>query len=77
MFYPQSGSRMMFKWPTNHQLRINGCVTRELLAVPNCFDSNGEPCLIVMKDSNTTNLTVGCYTGLKAYLCDDLGIKSI
>jgi hypothetical protein len=49
MFYPQSGGRMTFKFPTNRQLRINGCVTRELLAVLDCFDSNGEPCLIVMK----------------------------
>ncbi len=77
MFYPQSGGRTTFKWPTNRQLRINGCVTRELLAVPDCFDSNGEPCLIVMKDGNTTDLTVGRYAGLEAYLCDDLGVESI
>ena len=77
MFYPHSGGRTTFKWPTNHQLRINGCVTCELLAVPNCFDSKGEPCLIVMKDGNTTDLTVGCYAGLEAYLCDNLGIQFI
>lgn len=77
MFYSQSGGRTTFKFPTNRQLRINGCVTRELLAVPDCFDSNGEPCLIVMKGGNTTDLTVGCYAGLEAYLCDDLGVESI
>ncbi len=76
MFGPQSGGRTTFKWPTNHQLRINGCVTRELLAVPNCFDSNGGPCLIVMKDSNTTDLMVGHYAGLEAYLCYDLSVES-
>jgi hypothetical protein len=74
MFYPQ---RMTFKWPTNCQLRINNCVMCELLAVPNCFDSDGEPCLIVMKNSNTTDLMVRCYAGLEAYLCDDLCIESI
>jgi hypothetical protein len=77
MFHPQSGGRTTFKWPTNRQLRINGCVTRELLAVPDCFDSSGEPCLLVMKDGNTTNLTVRRYSGLEAYLCDDLGVESI
>ncbi|KAG6887384.1 hypothetical protein C0995_015686 [Termitomyces sp. Mi166 len=77
MFYPKSGGRTTFKWPTNCQLRINGCLTRELLAVPDCFDSNGEPCLIVMKDGNATDLTVGRYAGLEAYLCDDLGVESI
>jgi hypothetical protein len=29
--------------------------------------------LIVMKDGNTTDLTVGRYAGLEAYLCDELG----
>ncbi|KZT09279.1 uncharacterized protein LAESUDRAFT_748449 [Laetiporus sulphureus 93-53] len=77
MFYPQSGSRTTFKFPTNRQLRIRGCVTRDFLAVPDCFDSNGVPCLIVMKDGNTTDLTVGRYAGLEAYLCDDLGVESI
>ncbi|KAK0219891.1 hypothetical protein IW262DRAFT_1448391 [Armillaria fumosa] len=69
MFYPQSGGRTVFKFPANRQLRINGWVTRELLANPDCFDSDGEPCLIVMKDGNTT--------GLEAYTCDELGIESI
>jgi len=30
-----------------------------------------------MKDGNTTDLTVGRYAGLEAYLCDDLGVESI
>ncbi|KAH9063649.1 hypothetical protein EDB83DRAFT_2519799, partial [Lactarius deliciosus] len=63
--------------PTNRQLRINGFVTRELLANPDCFDMNGEPCFIVMKDGNATGLTVGRYAGLEAYLCDELGVESI
>ncbi len=71
-----SGGRTTFEWPANRQLRINGCVTRELLAVPDCFDSNGEPCLIVMKDGNTTDLTVGRYAGLEAYTCDKFGVES-
>ncbi|KAH9169579.1 hypothetical protein EDB89DRAFT_1908477 [Lactarius sanguifluus] len=77
MFYPGSGGRTVFKFPTNRQLRINGWVTRELLASPDCFDMNGEPCLIVMKDGNATGLTVGRYAGLEAYLCDQLGVESI
>ncbi|KAH9063587.1 hypothetical protein EDB87DRAFT_1777302 [Lactarius vividus] len=77
MFYAQSAGRAVFKFPTNRQLRIDGCVTRELLAVPNCFDGNGEPCLVVMKGGNATDLTVGRYAGLEAYLCDDLGVESI
>jgi len=77
MFYAHSGHRTVFKFPPNRQLRINGYLTRELLSNPDCFDSDGEPCLIVMKDGNTTDLTVGRYAGLEAYLCDDLGVESI
>ena len=77
MFYPHSGGRTTFRWPTNCQLRIDGCVTRELLAVPDCFDRNGEPCLVVMKDGNTTGLTVGRCAGLEAHLCDDRGVESV
>jgi len=77
MFYPQSTGRTVFEFPTNRQLRINGYLTRELLSVPECFDGNNKPCVIVMKDGNATGLTVGRYAGLEAYLCDELGVESI
>ena len=77
MFYPESGGRTKFQFPVFRQLRINGCLTRELLAAPDCFDNNGNPCLIVMKDGNATDLTVGRYAGLEVYLCDDLGAESV
>jgi hypothetical protein len=76
MFYPLNNSRTVFKFPPNRQLKITGWVTRERLASPVCFDSHNEPCLIVMKDGNTTDLTVGRYAGLEAYLCDELGVQS-
>ncbi|KAI6143292.1 hypothetical protein BKA82DRAFT_30979 [Pisolithus tinctorius] len=79
MFCPQSGGggRTMFEFPINGLLRINGWVPRELLAHPDCFDIYGEPCLIVMKDGNTTDLTVGRFAGLEAYLCDEHGVESV
>jgi hypothetical protein len=30
-----------------------------------------------MKDGNATDLTVGRYAGLEAYLCDELGVETI
>lgn len=77
MFYPLNNSRTVFKFPPNRQLKITGIVTRERLANPDCFDSNNEPCLIVLKDGGASDLTVGRYAGLEAYLCDDLGQESI
>jgi len=67
----------VFRFPSDRQLRIQGCVPPELLASPDCYDGNGNPCLIVLKDGNTTDLTVGRYAGLEAYTCDEFGIESI
>ena len=39
------------------------------------FDRNGETCIVIVKDGNTTDLTVGRYAGPKAYICDELGIE--
>ncbi|KAI0048404.1 hypothetical protein FA95DRAFT_1582210 [Auriscalpium vulgare] len=77
MFNPQSRGRTTFKYPASRQLRINGCVTRELLAVPDSFDQKGAACLLVMKNGNSTDLTIGRYAGLEAYLCDARGVESV
>ena len=67
----------MFKFPPQGQLRINGWVAREELANPSTCDNDGEPCTIVMKDGNASDLTVGRHVGLEAYTCDELGVESI
>ncbi|KAJ7900280.1 hypothetical protein B0H14DRAFT_3080626 [Mycena olivaceomarginata] len=77
MFYPNSNSKTVFKFPSDRLLRLRDCVSANLLASPDCYDDNGEPCLIVMKDGNTTDLTVGRFVGLEAYTCDEFGIESI
>ncbi|KJA28597.1 hypothetical protein HYPSUDRAFT_62237 [Hypholoma sublateritium FD-334 SS-4] len=63
--------------PPNRQLRIKGIVAPQLLANPDGVDSNGEPCLVVLKDGGKTDVTVGKYAGLEAYVADDLGQESI
>ena len=66
MFYPLGGPTT-FKYPEGRRLRIFGCATKEELAVPAEFDSEGQHCLIVGKDGNTTDLTVGRYGGLESF----------
>ena len=75
--YPQSGGRLTFEYPCNRQFRINGIATRELLANPDLHDSENQPCLIVLKDGCTTDLTIGRYAGLESFLCDKDGVESI
>ncbi|KIO32551.1 hypothetical protein M407DRAFT_241424 [Tulasnella calospora MUT 4182] len=77
MMYPQSDGGTAFLYPLDRQLRINGIVTRELLANPDLYDSKGQPCLVVLKDGCTTDLTVGRYAGLESFLCDENGVESI
>ena len=64
MVCPLGGGQTTFKFPVQRTLRIEGCATKEDLANPTEFDREGQRCLIVGKDGNTTDLTVGRYAGL-------------
>ncbi|TFK68839.1 hypothetical protein BDN72DRAFT_768770 [Pluteus cervinus] len=77
MMYPQDGSKITFKYPDDRQLRIRGIVTQELLAKPDLYDQDGLPCLIVLKDGCSTDLTIGRYAGLESFLGDEYGIESL
>ena len=77
MFYLQSDSGITFKYPEGRKLRIQGVATKEDLANPEGSDSEGQPALIVGKDGNTTDLTIGRYAGLVSFLRDENGIESI
>ncbi|KAF5330144.1 hypothetical protein D9611_010648 [Ephemerocybe angulata] len=74
MFWP-NGTGM--KLPSNRQLKIRGVVPRDLLANPDSYDTNGNAMYVVAKDGSATDLTVGRYAGLEAYLCDEFGNESI
>ncbi|KAG8736074.1 hypothetical protein FRC10_009720, partial [Ceratobasidium sp. 414] len=77
MFWPNDSNPTGMKVPSDRQLRIRGVVTRELLANPDCYDDGGNAMYVVGKDGNTTDFSVGRYTGLEAYLCDEFGKESI
>ena len=59
------------------KLRIYGCASKEDLAVPAEFDSEGQRCLMVGKDGNTTDLTVGRYAGLESFTQNSVGVESM
>lgn len=77
MFYPLGSSSTTFKFPNERKLQIEGCTTKEDLAHPAEFDSEGQRCLMVGKDGNTTDLTVGCYAGLVSFTQNKASIESI
>ncbi|KAJ7508426.1 hypothetical protein B0H11DRAFT_27704 [Mycena galericulata] len=77
MFCPVADGPTTFKFPEGRKLRIEGCATKEELANPAEFDSEAQRCLIVGKDGNSTDLTVGRYAGLVSFLKNEVGIESV
>ena len=77
IFYPLGGGPTTFMFPDERKLRIEGCATKEELAHPAEFDNEGQHCLIVGKDGNTTDLTVGRYAGLVSFTQNEVGIESV
>ncbi|KAK0192612.1 hypothetical protein F5146DRAFT_1040678 [Armillaria mellea] len=77
MFCPLGGGPTTFKFPDERKLRIEGCATKEDLAHPAEFNSEGQRCLMVGKDGNTTDLTVGRYAGLVSFTQNQVGIESV
>lgn len=77
MFYLLGSGPTTFKFPEGRKLRIEGCATEEDLTNPAELDSEGQPCLIVGKDGNTTDLTVGRYAGLESFTQNEVGIESV
>lgn len=76
MFYPLGSGRTTFRYPKERKLRIFGCATREDLATPVEFDNEGQRCLMVGKDGNTTDLTVGHFSGPESFTRNAVGVKS-
>ena len=61
-----------FKYFKDRLLRINGILSKELLLRPDMVDSDDEPCLIVVKNGNTTGVTIGRATGMRSFVRDEM-----
>ncbi|KAG5651233.1 hypothetical protein H0H81_009383 [Sphagnurus paluster] len=75
LFYPMGGPT--FNFPTGRKLRIAGCATKEDLTNPTEIDREGQPCLIVGKDGNTTDITTGHYAGLVLFTLNEASTESV
>ena len=77
MFYPLGNGPTTFKFPDERKLRIEGCATKEDLTYPAGFDSENQRYIMVGKDGNATDLTVGRYAGLVSFFQNEIGIESV
>jgi hypothetical protein len=66
--YPHPAARASFKYPRGHLLQLQDVVKENELRHPTMLDVNGEKCLIVVKRSNSTGMTIGRATGLMSFV---------
>ncbi|KAF9071742.1 hypothetical protein BDP27DRAFT_1382371 [Rhodocollybia butyracea] len=76
MFNPIPGPDS-FKVTQDGKLRIEGWSTLDQLAVPEDIDNTNQRCVMVAKDGNATDLTIGRYAGLVSFTENDFGVTSI
>ena len=63
--------------PEEGKLRIEGWSALNELAGPEDIDSEHQRFVMVAKDGDTTDLTVGRYAGLVSFTENDVGVTSI
>ncbi|KAL4242780.1 hypothetical protein ABKN59_011566 [Abortiporus biennis] len=76
-FYPFDTGPTTFRFPDEGKLRIHGCATKAELENPAEVDNEGQRYLMVGKDGNATDLTVGRYAGLISFFENEAGVESI
>lgn len=70
-FYPNAANPPAFKYPKSHLFRLSGYVDAEDLSTPYFVDDDNNPCFVVAKAGQTTDLTFGHQSELEAYTCRD------
>jgi hypothetical protein len=62
--YPRGDGNWEFEYPDDRLLPLIGLITDELMRTPDMWDSDGEPCLMVVKNGNATDTTLGRANGV-------------
>lgn len=66
--HPHPESRSHFKYPPDGLLQVRGVVKDDEIRKPEQLDANGEKCLIVVKNGQTTGPTLGRLTGMESFV---------
>ncbi|KAF9007706.1 hypothetical protein BDZ89DRAFT_997164 [Hymenopellis radicata] len=64
------GADWKFEYPEDGLLPLVGTVTDDLMRDPDMWDSDGKPCLLVIKSGNATGLTIGRANGVFSIVRD-------
>ena len=66
--YPHAETRTNFKYPRGGLMRLRDFVKDGELCHPTMLDANGEQCLIVIRNSATTGVTLSRATGIESFV---------
>lgn len=69
--YPRDDGKMRFKYPDDRLLPLRNMITEERMCKPDMLDHNNEACLLVIKNGNATDVTIGRATGILSFIRDD------
>jgi hypothetical protein len=69
-FYPQPDANTTsgFQYLENHLLKLWNLIQEDEICKPDTVDINGEPCLLVIKNSSATGTTICHATSIFSYV---------
>jgi hypothetical protein len=65
--YPDARSRTHFKYPAGRLLKLSGTISIDEMRRPQMVDEDGRKCIMVLKKSNKTGLTIGRANAVFSY----------
>ncbi|KAI1788973.1 hypothetical protein LXA43DRAFT_1096856, partial [Ganoderma leucocontextum] len=66
--YPLTDATTTFKYPDDRLLQLQGLISEDLMCNPDMLDKDAESSLLVIKNGNTTGVTIGRATGIFSYV---------
>ncbi|KAI9450878.1 hypothetical protein BJY52DRAFT_1206074 [Lactarius psammicola] len=60
--------------PDDRLLKLEDIISKDLMLNPDMLDRDGEPCLLVIKNGNTTSVTIGRANGIFSYTSTEWAI---
>ncbi|KAF8954752.1 hypothetical protein BDZ97DRAFT_1908028 [Flammula alnicola] len=66
--YPHPTARTSLKYPRGRLLQLRDVIKEDELRHPTMLDANGEECLLVVKNGNSTGVTLGRATGIMSFV---------
>jgi hypothetical protein len=66
--YPHTDATTTFEYPYDRLLKLKDIISEDLMHNPDVLDHDGESCLLVVKNGNTTGVTIGCATGVFSHV---------